>query len=150
MRAPFQILAIPYRRVGSKLYYCVFHRADIDQWQFIAGGGEDSETPEEAAEREIREESGVTASGLIRLRSVCSIPTDIFPKRHRANWPPDTYVVPEYAFGFRCPDDICLSREHLECVWLEYGEARAKLKWDSNRTALYELDCRLNGVDTRL
>ena len=21
--------------------YCVFHRADHDQWQFIAGGGED-------------------------------------------------------------------------------------------------------------
>lgn len=28
-----------------------------------------------------------------------------------------------------------------QCVWLPYAEAREKLKWDSNRTALYELHC---------
>ena len=37
MRAPFQILAIPYR-VTPELQFCVFHRADIDQYQFVAGG----------------------------------------------------------------------------------------------------------------
>ena len=41
MRAPFQILAIPYQIVDGSPLYCVFHRADHDQWQFIAGGGED-------------------------------------------------------------------------------------------------------------
>ena len=49
MRAPFQILAIPYRIVDGTPMYCVFHRADHDQWQFIAGGGEDNETPLAAA-----------------------------------------------------------------------------------------------------
>lgn len=49
MRAPFQILAIPYQIVDGSPKYCVFHRADHDQWQFIAGGGEDNETPLEAA-----------------------------------------------------------------------------------------------------
>ena len=38
MRAPFQILAIPYQIVDGSPKYCVFHRADHDQWQFIAGG----------------------------------------------------------------------------------------------------------------
>ena len=56
---------------------------------------------------------------------------------------PGKDVVPEYSFGFECPDDIVLSHEHTECVWLSFEEARAKLKWDSNRTALYELKCRL-------
>lgn len=42
MRAPFQILAIPYR-VTPELQFCVFHRADIDQYQFVAGGGENDE-----------------------------------------------------------------------------------------------------------
>ena len=42
MRAPFQILAIPYR-VTPELQFCVFHRADIDQCQFVAGGGENDE-----------------------------------------------------------------------------------------------------------
>lgn len=61
MRAPFQILAIPYKKSNGTPIYCVFHRSDYDQWQFIAGGGEDGESPIEAAAREIFEESGVRA-----------------------------------------------------------------------------------------
>jgi dATP pyrophosphohydrolase len=55
MRALFQILAIPYRRFNGIPEFCVFHRADFDQWQFIAGGGEDNESPLQAAKREISE-----------------------------------------------------------------------------------------------
>lgn len=142
MRAPFQILAIPFKRVNDELFYCVFHRSDHDQWQFIAGGGEDLESPEDAAKREIFEESGIVAN-IIRLKSMCYIPTDIFPMRHLYDWPSDTYVVPEYAFGFECHNEILLSHEHIEYNWLKYEDAMIKLKWDSNRTALYELNCRL-------
>ena len=145
MRAPFQILAIPYRIDGHAPSYCVFHRADFDQWQFISGGGEEDETPLQAARREIYEESGVDAGNIITLKSVCSIPTDIFPEKYLRNWAKDTYVVPEYAFGFACEEEMQLSHEHSECIWLDYEKARAKLKWDSNRTALYELHCRLKG-----
>ena len=141
MRAPFQILAIPYRYGETGIEYCVFHRSDFDQWQFIAGGGEDSETPTEAAKREIWEESGYVAENVVSLKSVCHIPTDIFPYKYLYNWPSDTYVVPEYSFGFLCMGDMVLSHEHTECVWLTYAEAKEKLKWDSNRTALYELNC---------
>ena len=41
MRAPFQILAIPYRKGREGYVYCVFRRADNGQFQFVAGGGED-------------------------------------------------------------------------------------------------------------
>ncbi|HIW85172.1 MAG TPA: NUDIX pyrophosphatase [Candidatus Eubacterium faecipullorum] len=143
MRAPFQILAIPYKAVDGKLLYCVFHRSDQDQWQFIAGGGEGDETPIQAAQREICEESGIHARNIISLRSVCSVPTDIFPNKHLYNWAADTYVVPEYSFGFACTDAIQISHEHMEYAWLPYEEARSRLTWDSNRTALYELNCRL-------
>ena len=145
MRAPFQILALPYRMHGGTPLYCVFHRADFDQWQFISGGGEDDETPMEAAKREIYEEGGIHAAGITALKSMCYIPSVVFPKRHLYGWPDDTYVVPEYAFAFPCPDEIRLSHEHTECVWLPYEAAREKLRWDSNRTALYELHCRLTG-----
>ena len=143
MRAPFQILAIPYQEIDGNRLYCVFHRSDFDQWQFVAGGGEDEETPLQAAKREIWEETGITAEQITQLTSMCYIPTDIFPAKYLYNWAKDTYVVPEYAFGFACPQEITLSNEHTECVWLPYAEAREKLKWDSNRTALYELHCRL-------
>ena len=148
MRAPFQILAIPYRVVDGHPLYCVFRRADLDQWQFIAGGGEEGETPLQAAAREIAEEGGAAADDIIQLQSVCSIPVEHFPKRQLYHWPEDLYVLPEYAFGFECQGEIRLSHEHTEYRWLPYEEARAKLKWDSNRTALYELHHRLKDQKT--
>lgn len=144
MRSPFQILAIPYKVTDSLILYCVFHRSDFDQWQFIAGGGEDDETPLQAAKREIFEEAGVEAENIIQLKSMCYIPTDIFHKKHLYNWPVNTYVVPEYSFSFNCTENIKLSHGHNECIWLNYETALKHLKWDSNRTALYELNCRLN------
>jgi len=144
MRAPFQILAIPHKINDGIPLFCVFHRSDIDQWQFIAGGGEDNETPTEAAKREIFEESGIHADKIIQLTSMCYIPTSIFSQQHLENWPPDTYVIPEYSFAFECHGDILLSHEHTKCYWLAYDGACKLLKWDSNRTALYELKCRLD------
>ena len=73
MRAPLQILAIPYRIVAGESYYCVFRRSDSQYWQFIAGGGEDNETPIEAACREIFEEGGVKAENIIQLTSMCYV-----------------------------------------------------------------------------
>lgn len=143
MRAPFQILAIPYRMINGMPYYCVFRRADHDQWQFIAGGGEDEESPTEAAKRECYEEGGVTMDTILPLKSMCYIPAEIFPRRHLYHWPKDTFVIPEYAFCFECKQDIKLSHEHTDFAWIPYEEARERLQWDSNRTALYELNCRI-------
>ena len=149
MRAPFQILAIPYRIVDGTPMYCVFHRADHDQWQFIAGGGEDNETPLAAAKRETFEEGGVHSTQWLGLKSLSYIPVTIISEMRRKHWDSSTYVIPEYTFGFECQDDVRLSPEHTDCVWLTYDEANQKLKWDSNRTALYELNCRLKKADEK-
>jgi dATP pyrophosphohydrolase len=142
VRAPFQILAIPYRILDGNPIYCIFHRADLDQWQFIAGG-EDLELPFEAAKREAREESGIESDCWIPLESLCHIPITVISERARRHWDPDIYVIPEYSFGFLCTGEIRLSREHAECLWLPYEDAMKRLQWDSNRTALYELNCRI-------
>ena len=149
MRAPFQILAIPYRIVDGTPMYCVFHRADHDQWQFIAGGGEDNETPLAAAKRETFEEGGVHSAQWLGLKSLSYIPVTIISEMRRKHWDSSTYVIPEYTFGFECQDDVRLSPEHTDCVWLTYDEANQKLKWDSNRTALYELNCRLKKANEK-
>ena len=143
MRAAFQILAIPYRIIDGTPKYCLFHRADHDQWQFISGGGEDNESPIEAAKREILEEGGLKVPKLTELKSSAYIPVTIISEKCRQHWEHDTYVIPEYAFGCECQEDIQLSHEHTECIWLTYEEAYHKLKWDSNRTALFELNCRI-------
>ena len=108
MRAPFQILAIPYRK-KQEYQFCVFHRADIDQYQFVAGGGEDVEKPSDAAVREIWEETGIVAASVIPLTSMAYIPASVISEKHRKSWAKDTFVIPEYAFGFECSADIILS-----------------------------------------
>ena len=143
MRAPFQVLIIPYKIIDKSPLFCIFHRADHNQWQFIAGGGENGETPLEAAKRETVEESGVTSKKWVELKSLSYIPATVIHAKHRQNWDKDTYVIPEYAFAFECMEDIKLSHEHTEYIWAPYEEAIKKLEWDSNRTALYELNCRL-------
>lgn len=72
------------------------------------------------------------------------IPANVISKKHRSHWDKDIFVIPEYTFGFECNEDIKLSNEHLEFKWLNYDEAMNLLTWDSSKTALYELSCRLH------
>ena len=90
------------------------------------------------------EEGGIAIDNIISLKSMCHIPVEIFPRRHLYGWSDDMYVIPEYSFGFECTDELVLSHEHTELVWLPYKEARERLQWDSNKTALYELNCILS------
>ena len=144
MRDPFQILAVPYRFIKGELCFCVFHRADSDIWQFIAGGGEDNEKPIQAALREIKEETSVTAEKLTALQSVAFVPAEVVAKNLRANWDKNIFVIPEYSFAFECNADPTISHEHCEYQWLPYDVARKLLKWESNKVAMYEAMCRLN------
>ena len=141
MRAPFQVLVIPYRRHAGCYEFAVLRRADLGWWHFVAGGGEDQETPLQAARRETREEIGLDGD-LTPLDCVTSVPKDGFADAEF--WGPDLYVIPEHAFALDVGGrEITLSPEHNELRWLSYEEARQAVKWDGNRTALWELQERL-------
>ena len=145
MRAPFQILAIPYRKTDGKPFYCLFKRWDLaDCWQFVAGGGEDKETPLETAKREVFEETGTQSNVWIELSSVSRVPVEAIRSECRLHWNKDILEIPEYAFGFECVDKIVLSPEHTLYKWLAFDAAIDKLKWESNKRALYELNKRLS------
>jgi dihydroneopterin triphosphate diphosphatase len=144
-RAPFQVLIILYRIVpdGDPLY-AVFRRADLDVWQMVSGGGEDQETPEQAARRELREETGLDPlSPLMPLSARGSVPAHIF--RGHERWGPELREIPEYSFGVEVPAPASpvLSPEHREYVWLIWADAMRRLEWESNRAALRELHERL-------
>jgi len=140
-RAPFQILVFPFRIDNGSPRYALFKRRDGLYWQGIAGGGENKELPEQAALREAEEEAGLSQGELIRLESSCMIPViDI----NGFQWGPNVLVVPEYAFGFKIGDEkIILSDEHIDFGWFEFGAAQELLKWDSNKTGLWELHHRI-------
>jgi dATP pyrophosphohydrolase len=148
-RAPFNVLVIPCRRVGDGFLYALLRRADAGFWQGIAGGGEDGETPLEAARREAREEAGIDpAAEFIPLQTVMPVPVTEF--RDSARWGEDLYVIPQYCFGVRVGQgDLRLSREHTAFGWFPCDEARALVRFDGDRIALWELDRRLRGLGPR-
>jgi dihydroneopterin triphosphate diphosphatase len=146
-RAPFQVIVIPYR-IDFKEHpqYLVFKRADMDVWQWIAGGGESAENPAQTARREAFEEAGIPDDAqLLRLDSTASIPAKHFSDRHL--WGSNVYVIPEYSFGIEVKNSVIhLSNEHREGEWLDYEAAQNRLQWDSNKTALWELNQRLSAL----
>lgn len=125
--------------------YAIFRRADSDIvfWQWLSGGGENKETPLEAARREAFEEGGISPEcNFIALDSKFTIP--VVGICGYLKWGPRVLVVPEHCFGVRIDDHrIKLSREHSEFRWVDYDTAWELLRFDSNRNALWELNHRL-------
>ncbi len=65
-------------------------------------------------------------------------------------WGESIYVVPEYSFGVDVSGiNLRLSVEHGEFQWLAYADAFACLTYDSNKTALWELNQKLLGKGPR-
>lgn len=146
MRSPLNVLVLPFRGTREAGFeYGVFRRADDAAcWQAVAGGVEAGETPRRAAKRELAEETGLTgARRWIKLDAHATVPARVF--RDWPSWGAGVYVVRELAFGVEVGEGetIRLSGEHLAFEWLTYAPARERLQWDSNRTALWELNTRL-------
>ena len=143
MRAPYQVLVLLYRLSGNQPEFCVFHRRSPIVWQFVSGGGENAEQPEQAAYREIFEETGLEVSSLYPLTALAHVPAAVINEKRRQGWPDSTYVLPEYPFAAQVNAEPVLSEEHTEYRWCTYEQAQALLRFDSNKIALYELNCRL-------
>ena len=142
-RAAFQVLVLPYREVTEGFEYALFRRADAAYWQGVAGGGEAGESPLRAAWRETFEEAGLTGDlEFVALDARATVP--VVYVTGEFTWGPKVLVIPEFAFGVRAVEDgFTLSDEHTEYGWFTVDGATKAVRWDSNRTALWELDHRL-------
>ena len=149
MRKPKQVLVFLYRKNEDENYeYCIFYRKRLKFWQGISGGVEDNESLIETVKREVFEETGIIVNDIYQLSTVSSLPVvDVIGEFF---WGNDVYVVPEYSFGVPLENyDIHLSNEHKEYKWYLFDEAYEKLKFDSNKTALWELNQRLLSNDMK-
>lgn len=142
MRAPFQVIVFPYRIANESLEVLIGKRSDGDYWQAISGGGENSESPQEAAIRELHEETGLHGSEWVKLDSMCTLPRVHYSGNE--NWDENVYVIPEYAFMAYADDTPKISHEHSKLEWHSFSSANTLLKYDSNRNALWELRQRVN------
>lgn len=128
MREPYQVLSIPYKIIDGEIVFCIFKRASSNYWQFIAGGGENGETPTQAAKRETAEEIGIEPTNIKQLTCIAYVPAEVIAENLRQRWSENIVVIPEYSFAFKCDREPTLSHEHIEYKWLTYDEARKLLK----------------------
>lgn len=144
-RAKYQVLVIPYHIEIDIIKYCIFYRSDMDIWQFIAGGGENYDPSIlSSAKREAYEEANIDMYyNYIALDTQSSIPTYCFKDAKRI-WGEDCLIIPEYSFAVMVESiNLTLSHEHTKYEWVDYETAAKRLKYDSNRTALWELDSKI-------
>lgn len=143
MRQPYETLIFPYKKEKNEIKYTIFLRDDMRVWQGICGGGEEGETILETAKRESFEEAGIKYdSNYIQLDTMTTMP--VVAITGKFSWGEDVFVVKEYCFGVDVNgQEIVLNDEHSEYKWLSYEEAKKLLKWDSDKTALWELNERL-------
>ena len=120
-RAPLQVLVIPFRqnRDGNPKY-AIFRRADESYWYGIAVGGQDCESPIEAAKREAFEEAHIpVCPSVFKLQTVSSVPISGFSVMVRKHWSKNLYVIPNYYFAVESSDvEVVLSHEHTEYRWV--------------------------------
>ncbi len=143
MRAPYQVAVFPYRKNPAQWEYGLFRRSVEDYWQSIAGGGEENESPREAAQREAYEEAKIPlSSNYLALTTLTFVP--VYHFKARQFWDKNLFVIPVYYFAVDASlVEIAISHEHTLFEWVSYEEGQALLQWDSDRTALWELDQRL-------
>jgi dATP pyrophosphohydrolase len=69
------------------------------------------------------------------------------------NWPPGLYIVRKHFFAMDVSAEteaLVLSAEHKEFGWFSYADAYAALRYDDDKTALWELGQRIARHDLLL
>jgi 8-oxo-dGTP pyrophosphatase MutT (NUDIX family) len=97
-------------------------------WEVIHGRIEPGEKPEDAAWREVTEETGLTVERLYSIRCVA-----FYVQRESI-----VNIAPVFA-AFAAPGDVKLGEEHDDSAWLPIAEALERLAWPSARDALRDI-----------
>ena len=141
MRQPFSVLVYPVRFIDGDWQYLLLQRVAIPKlglmafWQGITGGLEEGETLEQAATRELREETGLVPSRLEQIDYSYSFPIQ---DEWREFYAPGTQEIVEHVFiAFLCGKrEPTLSTEHNEWQWCSADLGLKLLTFPGNIEAL--------------
>jgi dATP pyrophosphohydrolase len=121
----------------------IVHRSPVQgsYWHVVAGGVEAGETAEQAAARELKEETGLDATPVAAQHVVeYAYPLTEEPAERRATYDPSVAEVNVTCFVVDAPDDWepLLDWEHDDHRWCSPEEAAATLRWPETARALAE------------
>ena len=117
-----------FRRLGSKLVFLLLNYPS-GHGDFVKGKMETSETPQQTAIRETKEETGITDIQFIHD----------FKERIEYNFQFENELVHKQVIFFLAEtntENIVLSHEHLDYSWLEFNDAVKKTTYDNAKTVL--------------
>jgi dATP pyrophosphohydrolase len=124
------------------LQILLLERADHPgYWQSVTGSLDPGETPEQAARREVQEETGLNTEShaLIDLQTCNAY--EIYPEwRHR--YAPGVTHNTEHVFALQVSEPLPITvapREHLSYRWLPWNEAAQVVFSPSNASAILKL-----------
>jgi dihydroneopterin triphosphate diphosphatase len=152
MRQPVSALVHPVTREGTEWRFLLMRRVAMPQyglpifWQGVSGGVEDDETPDQAAARELFEETGIDGVPLHRVGFTRTLPMQ---PEWTAQYARGTTEIIEHAFVCILPELVepKLSWEHSEFAWLPYPEAYDRLRYQGNKESLHAVKTWLAGPE---
>lgn len=129
---------VVYRDGSEGRRYLLLRHREGGHWAFPKGRIESGERPEEAARRELQEETGIAAPAEHDGRLGES--QYVFHRDGRAVSKRVVYFLAEAP-----RENVTLSAEHSASVWLGLHEASERLTFGEARRILDEADARLTG-----
>lgn len=135
-KRPESVLIVVCTRGGDVLL--LRRREPPDFWQSVTGSLGWDETPDEAARRELFEETGLDAAGLVDCHQQYRFPIHTV-WRHR--YAPDVRENLEHVFLLPLPGPIAVRlapAEHTEYLWLPAAEAAERCFSWTNARAIRE------------
>jgi dihydroneopterin triphosphate diphosphatase len=148
-KTPISALVLIYTQniQTEDLQVLIMERADkVGFWQSVTGSLENSETPRQAAIREVFEETGLDANQYDLQDWQASNVYEIYPHwRHR--YAPGVVENTEHLFGLELPSKLSIQlapSEHVRYEWVDWREAATRVFSWTNVDALKRLGERYN------
>ena len=137
-KRPESVLVVVYTATGKVLL--LRRREPADFWQSVTGSLRwEEREPREAAARELREETGLQATGLQDLGWAHRFP--ILPQ-WRSRYGSDVRENLEHAFALELPAEVAIDlnpTEHWQYGWFSFAEAARKASSWTNREVIERL-----------
>lgn len=132
VKREFSAGAVVFRRAGEKIFYLILHyHFKGDYWDFPRGNIEKGEMTQQAAAREIKEETGIDKFKFV----------EGFLEKSEwfYQWKGERiFKQVKYFLAETKNEDIKISGEHLEFDWLEFDDALKQLTYSNSKRILKE------------